>query len=445
MKFDLPTDEYLAPIFRSPEMIREEQCGPGNDVYAYGIMAYRIITGKQPYSELGRISEFILYKKILNGYRLQIPEIVSPELRNLISSCWNEDASKRPSFNEIFVKLSTNILSFGEDLDEDEIRKFISNNTEHEEISLVQTNDNNYFITEEDEKFHVVIQQTGKGENSISYKVVDKRTNLVMCKKVLQQIEDKKTVKTIQNVLKEFEILHDFNHPCLCKAIGINIAEPVSNKDDEDELTTIALFLEFLDYSLVDLLNTLDNTLKTKNVVEIVHGMRFIHKNKMIHRNLKLENIRMNCTFDAKITDFGLVKIHETSNEDYSFLSQSMSKGLKAMEYMSPEMSEDNNYNFKTDVYSFGILLYYLFVGKLPNQSLKDKLDGKKIKLPKPSSSISKDCIDLISKCVSFKSSERPTFDDILIYIRDKKYLLASDVDHQIVSQRDQQLENLNK
>lgn len=117
-----------------------------------------------------------------------------------------------------------------------------------------------------------------------------------------------------------------------------------------------------------------------------------------------------------------------------------MTKGVGTLTYMSPEMLNEEDYDYKTDVYSFGIVVYFLFVGSLPKQNLRDKLIGKEMEMPKPSQSISKCCIELISKCLSFKPSERPSFDEILKFISDNNFNLASFVDQQIVSRRNREL-----
>lgn len=141
------------------------------------------------------------------------------------------------------------------------------------------------------------------------------------------------------------------------------------------------MFLEFLDYKLNQVLKNADikNTLKVRIVIEVAHAMKYIHKNGMIHRDLKVENIMLNAVLNCKVVDFGLVRILECFNENYSFVHDSMTKGIGTFAYISPEMLNKENYDCKTDVYSFGILLFYIFVGKLPKQNLKDKLNGKQI------------------------------------------------------------------
>ena len=76
---------------------------------------------------------------------------------------------------------------------------------------------------------------------------------------------------------------------------------------------------------------------------------------------------------------------------------------------------------------SYGIILFALFTGKLPKQSLKERLDKVPIKFPKPSSKITKYCISLIKKCTSFNPDERPSFAEIFEIMKKNNYDLFSD------------------
>lgn len=161
--------------------------------------------------------------------------------------------------------------------------------------------------------------------------------------------------------------------------------------DSIEEITTISIFIEFLDYSLSNLLKSkiLSNTTKAKIVLEIVHAMNHLHKQGMMHRDLKIENIMLNSLFETKLVDFGLVKITEAALDGFSFVEDSLTKGIGTLSYMSPEMANEEEYDNKTDVYSFGIVLHCIFVGCLPKQQLRDKMVGKPIKLPSTSEKIS--------------------------------------------------------
>lgn len=198
------------------------------------------------------------------------------------------------------------------------------------------------------------------------------------------------------------------------------------------------------DYGLEKVLKLgIGNTLKSRIVLDVVHAMKYIHEIGMMHRNLKVENIMLNSLSMTKLVDFGLVRIEEMAFDGFSFDKETLSltKGLGTFAYMSPEMAREENYNFKTDVYSFGIVLYCIFTGKLPEFSLKDKMNGEMPEMPKPSFAISQFCIDLISRCLDKLPSERPSFDEILNSMRENEFKFASDVDFDILSKRDKEIE----
>lgn len=477
-----------SPLYMAPEIFLDgdEYYTFSADVFAYGMILYRMFSTKLEFANvkvLRSVQQFLM--KIGNGIRPIKPENMPDSYWELINRCWDQDESKRPTFQEIVEELKSDkysIEEFGMKTNVDELheyqRKVDPNKYEYEyesertaesseseespknsdekqnqieelESIILPPNYNISFekcvFDEEDEKFHQVLSRIGEGATSIAYKIFDQRTGQVMCKKVLKIVNnDRLAFKALQNSIKEFEVLSHLNHPCICRAIGINTSEFVKdtnvNTNEVTDVTTVALFLEFQDYSITDYIKNMNNTLKTKIVVEIVHAMNFIHKKGLIHRDLKIDNIRLNCIFEAKIIDFGLVRIHEILSDKYSFVQESMTKGVGTFAYMSPEMLNQEDYDYKTDVYSFGIVLYFLFVGSLPTQSLRDKLIGKKVEMPSPSHSISKCCIELISKCLSFKPSDRPSFDEILKFISDNNFNLASFVDQQIVSRRNREL-----
>lgn len=318
------------------------------------------------------------------------------------------------------------------------------------------------FIGPEEEENQEVVSKIGEGATSEVFKVLDKNSGQVMCKKVIKEVSDNSAFKTLQNSVKEIEVLLGIHHPCICEALGYNMQEKLPststkkdshNDDDDDEeeeekeekvtsdKTTIALFFEYLPFSIKNVIenNMMTNTLKVRIAVDVAFGMSHIHNLGMIHRDLKLENIMMNSVLEGKIIDFGLVRV-----DDINGSRNSMTKGVGTLAYMSPEMLNEEEYDNKTDVYSYGIVLFALFVGRLPKQTMKDKLMKVPIKFPKASQKISKFCINLIMKCTSFEPSKRPTFDEIIDDMAEHSFELASEVDKKVIIRRYQEL-NRNK
>ena len=337
---------------------------------------------------------------------------------------------------------------FAKGLDEGRVTdNFGDDDSEKEEVKRGKP-----MIGPDDEEFQEVVSKIGEGATSKVFKVVDKRTGKVMCKKVIKECNDDTAFKTLQNSLKEIETVQSIHHPCICESLGYNLQEELPQKQKEkdsddddydynddkgkDPKTTIALFFELLPFSVKDVIEKglMSNTLKVRIAVEVAFGMSHIHSRGMMHRDLKLENIMMNSVFNSKVIDFGLVHVAD------AFGGGSLTKGIGTLAYMSPEMVNEEDYDFKTDVYSYGIILIALFTGRLPKQSMRDKMTNVPMKYPTASSKISEFCIDLIKRCTSFEAEARPTFDEIIEDIFRHSFALAPDVDTELIKRRYQEL-----
>ncbi|KAK8838865.1 hypothetical protein M9Y10_032907 [Tritrichomonas musculus] len=296
------------------------------------------------------------------------------------------------------------------------------------------------FVGPDEEEFQEVEKKIGEGGTSEVFKVSDRRTGEVMCKKVIKEISDDRAFKTLKNAVKEIDISQSVRHPCICDFLGYNTRERLPVIGKESEKTTVALFFELLPFSVKEVAskNLLSNTLKVRIAVEVAFGMSHLHSRGMMHRDLKLENIMMNSVFDSKIIDFGLVHASEMSD---SF--SSLTKGIGTLAYMSPEMVNEEEYDNKTDVYSYGVVLFALFTGSLPKQSMRDRLNNVMMEYPAASWNISEYCISLIKRCTSFKATERPTFDDIIDDMFSNNFQLASEVDVKAIKHRFRELNRI--
>lgn len=162
-----------------------------------------------------------------------------------------------------------------------------------------------------------------------------------------------------------------------------------------------------------------NNTAKQIILCGIAHGMMTLHSRRVLHRDLKPDNVLLDSEFKPCITDFGLSKFSDPEHSG----NQSMN-GCGTPRYMAPEIIDGTHYGFKSDVYSFGILMYEVLAGK---EAFSEEMKKKKISFialhekilqgvrPEFDFSIKPSLKELIERCWSGDPKQRPTFQELFI------------------------------
>ena len=92
--------------------------------------------------------------------------------------------------------------------------------------------------------------------------------------------------------------------------------------------------------------------------LDICRGFIAVHARNIIHRDIKPQNILLTSDYRAKISDFGVARILEATND----LAETLTGTRK---YMAPEQY-DGEYDYRVDLYSLGFILYEMLTGRFP-------------------------------------------------------------------------------
>jgi serine/threonine protein kinase len=160
------------------------------------------------------------------------------------------------------------------------------------------------------------------------------------------------------DIKNELEILSKCIHPKIVQFLGANLTK---NK------TTI-VFEYMSSGTLTEYLrnNTLSIFHKIHMIIDIIIGINYLHNrepNIVLHRDLKPENILINQYGQVKISDFGISKLVQIK-QSKQFTGHTGETGTYV--WMSPEVLKHEPYNYKADIYSIGLLIYYIITEKIP-------------------------------------------------------------------------------
>lgn len=147
---------------------------------------------------------------------------------------------------------------------------------------------------------------------------------------------------------------------------------------------------------------------------DIACGMRFLHASEIVHGDIKAANILVDRRFRAKVADFGLSS-RNTAYEQFSSF------------WMAPELLRRTSApSFKSDIYSFGILLYEVYSRKDPysdefgsEEDILKRISDPEINLrPTIPYTCPGKAKTLIVECWSPLQQERPTFEELDLQLK---------------------------
>ena len=243
-------------------------------------------------------------------------------------------------------------------------------------------------------EYYVLKDKIGAGCFSKVYKGFHNKTkNIVAIKKIKNKNINEKYIE------REINIISKLDHPNIIK-----MYEVISNKKYHYLVLEYCNMGDLSTYLEKNLLNEFSSK---KIFIQLVEGLKYLYKNQIMHRDLKPQNILLKNDIEVKISDFGFANF-------YNNLDQTI---CGSPYYMAPEILTHKKYTNKADLWSLGIILYQMLVGKLPYQSgsineLLNEINSKQISLP-PNINITLECNNLLNSLLEIDYNYRIDWNEL--------------------------------
>jgi mitogen-activated protein kinase kinase 1 len=211
----------------------------------------------------------------------------------------------------------------------------------------------------------IVEKELGKGHFGSVSLVSSKKTKFLYAMKEIKASKYK-TDKQRLLVEKEIKLLENLNHP--------NIISYFTSFVENDNFYIITEYIN--GGSLEDLLKKKlkkGKLIEEKEIFDLLiqslSGLIYLHNTKkVIHRDIKPDNILIDYDGNVKISDFGLSAI---DSEDANESVKCHGTRAGALDFMAPEMAAGEGYDFKSDIYMLGLTFFFIMSGRLPEKKFE--------------------------------------------------------------------------
>ena len=195
-------------------------------------------------------------------------------------------------------------------------------------------------------------EQIGMGGMAIVYRAVDLRTGHNVAVKVLrpEYNEDNEFISRFQ---REAEAASKMTHHNIVNLLDVGM-------DGENRYLVMEYVQGKTLKTVIQERGKLSPALAGQIAIRILSALEHAHRNGIVHRDIKPQNILVHADGHIKVADFGIARIANSST---------LTKGdnvMGSVHYFSPEQARGEGANATSDIYSTGVVLYEMLTGKVP-------------------------------------------------------------------------------
>ncbi|KAL9389914.1 hypothetical protein Peur_018519 [Populus x canadensis] len=224
---------------------------------------------------------------------------------------------------------------------------------------------------------------------------------------------------------QEVAVWHKLDHPNVTKFVGasmgtLNLKIPAKNPSDDNinlPARACCVVVEYLPGGTLKqyLIRNSRKKLAFKVVIQLAldlsRGLSYLHSKKIVHRDVKTENMLLDSHKTLKIADFGVARIEAQNPCE-------MTGETGTLGYMAPEVLDGKPYNRRCDVYSFGICLWEIYCCDMPYPDLSFADVSSAVVRQNLRPDIPRCCpsslANVMRKCWDGNAEKRPEMDEVV-------------------------------
>src|SRR5271169_1837473 len=240
-----------------------------------------------------------------------------------------------------------------------------------------------------------ILEKLGEGGMGVVYKAEDTKLDRMVALKFLpERLNASEQDKA--RFIQEAKAASAINHPNICTIHSI-----------EEHDGQLFIVMEFVDG---ETLRKKEPSIGFKQAIDIgiqiADGLAAAHEKGIVHRDIKPENIMIRKDGIAQVMDFGLAKLRASGSKITRLTKEGSTVGTAG--YMSPEQVQGQETDQRSDIFSYGVLLYELLTGQLPFKGVHETAVAYEIvNVDPPPMSVVKPEIDQSLDAVVFECLEK--------------------------------------